>query len=211
MNRRRPLQPDEAAESVLDLVRLISNLPEIEGVKLYGVPPVELDAILGFLGRAPNPECPNLKRLEILSSPISDPRLLLAGLASLLAARKEAGVPLQSVTVRVKCETLIPAEEHCAFLNSWESLVAGGVAVEYRRKLLRRSRRIYPEGNKDEGGNEDEDEGGDGEVGDEYEDEDEEGKDEGGGGDGAGDAGSWEGWDGWPENWPKTVEEMRGS
>jgi len=167
MDGRRALHPDEAAESALDLVRLISNLPEIEGVKLYEVPPVELDSILEFLGRVPNPQCPNLKRLDIVSSPLQDPRLLLVALGKLFVMRKEAGMPFQSVTVKMKCETLIPAAEHRAFLTSWEGIV-GDVMLEYERTEV-----------------------------------------EGGGG-GTDDLGDCVGWSGWPENWPKTVEEMRG-
>jgi len=42
---------------------------------------------------------------------------------------------------------------------------------------------------------------------DENKDRDEGGKD---GEDGTGDPGDCVGWDGWPENWPKTVEDMEG-
>ena len=135
-------------------------------------------------------QCPNLKRLDIVSSPLRSPRSLLVGLGKLLATRKKLGAAFQSVTVKVKCEVLIPAPDHCAFLTSWDGFVGGSVRLEYERievkKLLRR--RHLPED-------------------DENKDRDEGGKD---GEDGTGDPGDCVGWDGWPENWPKTVEDMEG-
>jgi len=189
--------PDESTYNALNLVRLISNLPGIEEAKLHGIPPLEFSSILGCLSRGPKVKlrCPNLKRLDIESSPLRSPRLLLAGLGKLLATRKEVGAPFQSVTVKVRCEMLIPATEHCALLTTWEGLVGGGVRLEYEqievKKLLKR--RHPPEDGEDED-DADEDEGGEVVDGEVY----------------AGDPSDCVGWDGWPENWPKTVEEMRG-
>ena len=184
--------PDESTYNALNLVRLISNLPGIGGAKLYGVPPLEFSSILGCLSRGPKVKlrCPNLKRLDVESSPLRSPRSLLVGLGKLFATRKEAGAPFQSVTVKVRCETLVPATDHCALLTSWEGLVREGVRLEYEqidvKKLLKR--RHLPEEGEDEGGS---DEEGDGEAGTD-------------------DPDDCVGWDGWPENWPKTVEEMKG-
>ena len=69
---------------------------------------MELGSVFGILARASELECPNLKRLSILSPPHREPRLLLEVLGQLLAARKEAGVPFQSVTVKDKSEKLFP-------------------------------------------------------------------------------------------------------
>lgn len=187
-------KPRDTTNSAINLVRFISNLPDIEGAKLHGLPPSELSSVLSLL-TSPRvatikPRYPNLKRLDIESSPIRSPRLLLVELGKLLAARKEAGTPLQSVTVKVRCEMLIPAMNHCAFLTSWESLVEEGVGLEYEqievKKLLWRSYHSYPE---DEGGERDEESDGE---------------------DGTGDFGDCVGWGSWPEKWPKTVKEMRG-
>ena len=185
--------PEEATYSALNFVRLITNLPGIEVAKLHGIPPLELSSILGSLARAPKLKlrCSTLKRLDIESSPLRSPKSLLVAIGKLLAARKEAGAPFQSVTVKVRCEMLVPAAEHCAFLTTWEGLVGEGARLEYVQievnKLLRR--RHLPEDGEDEE-NPDEDEG------------DEEAD--------LGDPGDCVGWDGWPEAWPKTVEEVKG-
>ena len=98
--------------------------------------------------------CQNLKRLDVESSPLRSPRLLLGGLGGLLATRKETGAPFESVTVKVRCERLIPPADHCALLTSWEGLVGGGVRLEYEqievKKLL--TRRHPPEEGEDEDG-----------------------------------------------------------
>ena len=201
MDRRRRWRHKELECGAGGLVGLISNLPGIEGATLDGLRQLELVSIVEFLASEPNPQCPNLKRLDIVSPRVHNPRSLLAAIGRFLAWRKAAGAPLQSVTLKLKCEMLISAVEHSAFLTSWEALVGGGVRLEYERKLPRRRRDGgYPEG--DEGEDEDADE-------EDYgsEDEGEEEGAEGGGEDGVGDPA---GWDGWPENWPKTLQEMRG-
>src|ERR1700753_4453506 len=43
------------------------------------------------------------------------PSPLLLKLDKLLAERDRRGSPLNSITLKVKCEVLIPAVEHCAF------------------------------------------------------------------------------------------------
>jgi len=161
MDRDRVWCPEEARYIALDLTRLISNLPGIKEAKFHGVPPVELAAILGFLARAQPSglQCPNLRRLDIVSSPIPSPKSLLMAIDSLLETRKEAGVPLRSVTVRVKCEVPVPVVVHCAFLAVWEGLVGEGVRLEYERtkvkELSEHRRRTDPEGEE-----EDEEDGG---------------------------------------------------
>ena len=128
-------KPQDAKNSAVNLVRLLSGLPVIEVAKLHGLPPLELSTILSLLTGstcAPTikPRCPNLKRLDIESSPLRSPRLLLVELGERLAARKEAGAPFQSVMVKMGCEMLITATEHCALLTSWEGLVEGSVRLE---------------------------------------------------------------------------------
>ena len=170
-----------------DLVQLLSHLPGIEDAKLHGIPSLELSSILLILthfSRVPTWEAifPNLKRLDIESSPLRCPTLLLAELDRLLVVRDEAGMSLQSVTVKVRCEVLIPAMDHCTLLTSWEGLVEGRVSLEYERievrKLLTRRYCLYREDDADDKGQ----------------------------GEGDGDC---VGWDGWPDKWPTTVEEMR--
>ena len=195
MDRGRVWSPEETSRIVPTLTRLISNLLRIEEAKIYGVPPAELGAILGLLARnqASKLQCPNLKRLDIVSTPVLSPELLLTVLGKVLETRKEAGAPFQSVTVRVKCEMPAPAMVHCTCLAAWEGLVGEGVRLEYERtkvkKLPGRRRRTSPKG--DEGA---------GEAGDEEKE----------GGAGTGDPGDDVGWNGWPEKWPKTPEVMWG-
>jgi len=88
-------EPHVATRGALDLIQLVSNLPVVEVVNFYGVPPLELSSILGLLSHISmfKPQCPNLKRLVIVSSPLPSPSLLFAELGKLLTARKEAGVP----------------------------------------------------------------------------------------------------------------------
>ena len=61
----------------------------------------------------------------------------------------------QSVTVKVKCERIVPAEVDCAFLAAGEGLVGEGMRLEYERikveKLPWRPRRTDPEGDNDQG------------------------------------------------------------
>jgi len=188
-------KPHHVMNSVPTLVRLVAHLPDIERVKLHGLPPSELSSILSILtlsplGLAIKPRCPNLKRLDVESSPLRTPRSLLVELGELLASRKETGIPLQSVAVKVRCEVLIAATDHCALLTFWEGLVEESVRLEYERievkKLLWRRYRLHPE-----------------------EDEDEDGDGKGDGEANTGDPGDCVGWDGWPEKWPSTVEEMK--
>ena len=201
----RTWEAEEATCFALDVVGLISNLPDIKEVALRGIPSTELSSILEFLHCVANYElpCPNLRRLHIVSAPIRSPRPLLEGLGELLAEREKAGAAFQSVTVKVKCELLIPAPEHRAFLTSWAGLVGEGVSLEYEetevKKLPRHCRRNYEwdyEGDdwdSEDEGYEDGDEGGEGDE------ENEEG--------GTGDPdGGCVGWNGWPENWPATVD-----
>lgn len=115
------------------------------------------------------------------------------------------------MTVKVKCEMLIPAPEHYAFLTSWRGLVGEGVRLEYQEAKLRNWPRClrrkddddlewgYDENELD---NEDEDEGnGDGDADEEDEDGDEE--------DDTGDPDEGcVGWDEWPDNWPATVVDV---
>lgn len=117
-------------------------------------------------------------------SPLHLPRPLLVKLGKLLAIRKEARSPFRSVTVKVKCEMLIPAAEHRTLLTCWKSLVTGSVSLEYERARLKELYpRICPEKNRVQG----------------------EGVEAGGG-----PGGRCVGWDGWPGEWPKTMEEMKG-
>jgi len=75
---------------------------------------------------------------------------------------------------------LIPAADHCALLISWESLVDGRVRLEYERTKVGELRKYRYRIYPEKDGVED----------------------------GAGDC--CVGWDGWPGEWPKTVEEMKG-
>ena len=214
IERGRIWEPEEETCLGLDVMVFIFEFPSIEEVKLHGVPPLELSSILEFLHNAAKsePSCPNLKRLYIESIPLHSPRSLLAELSKLLVERKEAGVPLHSVTVKVKCERLIPTADHRAFLTDWEGIVEGGVRLEYEKtkvkKLPRCRRRNYED--EDECGSE----GDEWDSGDEDEDwdGDEDGEDEDEGEDGRVAPADPDdvGWGGWPEEWPATVEEMKG-
>ena len=208
VDRSRMWEAEEATCFALDVMGFIFNLTGIEEVTLRGVPSLELSSILKFLHSAAKFElpCPNLRRLHIVSTPIHSPQPLLERLSKLLAERKEAGAPFQSVTVKVKCELLVPAAEHRAFLTSWAGLVEEGVSLEYEqtevKKLPRCRRRNYEdEDEEDEWDNEDEGEE-DEDEGDEEEDDEGEEEEE----DGTGDPDNGcVGWNGWPENWPATV------
>ena len=183
----------EATTFAIDVLSFIRNLPDLEGVKLRGIPPLELASIIVYLhsgGRS----CPSLKRLHIESAPFRSPRPMLSELDKLLAKRKKEGRPLQSFTVKMKCNVLISAADHCAFLAAWEGLVEGDVRLEYERSTVensdssrRRRRRNYEDESE---GDEEEEEEESGYEADEPDD-------------------RCVGWDGWPEQWPKTVEEMR--
>ena len=200
VERSRVWEPEEAMNFAFDVTEFIFNLPSIEEVKLRGVPPLDLASILEFPHSATKFKlpCPSIRRLHIVSTHIRSPRPLLEDLGKLLAERKEAGMPFQSVTVKVKCELLIPAPEHRAFLTSWGSLVEEGVSLEYEaagaKKFPRYQRRNY-EGEEELDYEEDELDNGD-------EDEDKNEDEEGVTGDP--DDGCV-GWGGWPENWPATV------
>ena len=175
-------KPQEAACCAVDLTWALYNLPGIEVVILQGIPPPELSLIIGFLSRMAmfKLPCPKLRRLDIESSSLHSPRLLLVELGKLLAARKEAGAPFRSVTVKVKCEMLIPAAEHRSFLTSWKSLVTGSASLEYERIRLEE---VHPRICLEKDGVQGEGVEGDGCPG-----------------------GRCVGWDGWPGEWPKTVK-----
>ena len=188
MDRSRVWSAEETERIVPNLIRLISNLPGIEEARLYGVPEAELGAIVGLLTRTQPSQlqCPNLRRLDIVSPPTHSPQSLLMALSILLETRKEAGVPFQSVRVKIRCETPLSVAVHCAFLAVWESLVGeGAVRLEYERTKVGR-RRTPQEGSGDggEGGGE---------------------KDRAAS---VGDPEDGAGWDGWPEKWPKTLREL---
>ena len=188
----------EATRFALCVLGLIRNFPDLEEVTLRGVPPMVLSFILRYLCGTPGTglHCPNIKRLHIESIPLRSPRSLLVELGKLLTERKGGGMPLRSFTVKVKCEVLIPATDHCAFLTSWESLVEGDVRLEYEQSTVRKLPRCChcnSEGEYDWDSEEEDDE----------DEEDDEGKYEEMG---AGDPDdSCVGWDGWPEKWPKTM------
>ena len=185
----------EATCFALDVLGLIHSFPEVEDVTLRGLPPMDLSLILKCLCGDPRVEllCQKIERLHIGSTPLHSPRSLLVDLDKFLTERKRAGEPLRSFTVKVKCEMLIPATDHCAFLTSWGGLVEEDVRLEYERftvkKLPRRRRRNY----------EDEDDWGDRMEDDEN---DESECEEIGVGD---PDGGCVGWDSWPEKWPKTM------
>jgi len=163
------------------------SVPSIERAELSGLPTTELASILAFLSSSTSNvthsySSPNLKRLCIETTPLHSPKSVLEGLDKLLRKRKELGVPLQSVKVKVKCELLIPAADHCAYLSSWEDLVGEGVRLEYEQakveELPKYRRHDYEGEGGGEGEGEDKDEDEDGDE-DEDEDEDEgEGEDE---------------------------------
>jgi hypothetical protein len=193
IERGRSWNPEEAKRAAFDITKALLNLPSIEEANLCGVPPLELSLILESLSKLEF-LCPNLKRLHIESVPLPSPRSLLVALDKLLTGRKERGVPFQSITVKAKCEMLIPATDHCAFLTSWESLVGGGVRLEYEQTEVKKLRKCHREDEWDDYEDEESEE--------EDEDEDEEA--------GTGDP-SCVGWDGWPEKWPKVIGEMGGT
>jgi len=192
IDRGRIWAVQEALCFTLDVLGLIHSFPEVEDVTLRGLPPRDLSIILDYLRGDPEVElpCPNIRRLCIGSIPLHSPRSLLVGLDKLLTERKRAGEPLRSLTVKVKCEMLIPAADHCAFLTSWEGLVEGDVRLEYERSTVKKLPRCR--------NYEDEDDWGDGR-------EDDEGECEEVGVSDPDD--SCVGWDGWPEKWPKMVGE----
>ena len=206
VERGRVWEPQEAICFALDVMGLMLNLPEVDEVKLRGVPPLELSSIFEYLCGASKSKlsCPNLKRLHIESIPLRSPRSLLVELDKLIAGRKGAGAPFHSVAVKVKCEMLIPDTDHCAFLSSWEGLVEGGVVLEYEqtevKNLPRYRRHIYEDEDEFWEGDEDE-------LDYDEEDEDDESGEEGAGTD---DLGDCVGWDDWPGRWPKTMGEMEG-
>ena len=184
VERGRTWEPKEANYFALSAIAFFFNLPSVEEVNLLGVPPRELSFILKFLCSLPQlkERCQKLKRLHIESTPLRSPRSLLTELGRRLADRKEAGLPFESVTVKVKCETLIPAKDHCAFLTSWEGFVGEGVRLEYERTKVKELPRCGSRSCGDED-KVDEDEG------TSIVDPD----------------GCCVGWDGWPENWPRTT------
>jgi hypothetical protein len=188
IERGRVWGQEEVMCSAYAVTTLFYHLPSIEEVKFRGVPPRELSIILGFLFCSSMPEIlwPNLERLYIESIPLSSPKSLLVALDELLIEGKErgVGVSFQSITVKVKCEMLIPAMDHCAFLTSWDGLV-GGVRLEYEQTEVKKLRRCRRRKREDE------------EL-------DREGEEKMAGTDDTGCVG----WDGWPEKWPKVIGEM---
>ena len=106
--------------------------------------------------------------------------------------------------VKVKCEMLIPATDHRAFLTSWEELVEGGVRLEYERTEVEKLRRYRRRDFDDEDECDDYGEEWDSKDEDEEEDEDEDEEVDAGGP-------GCVGWDGWPEKWPNVVGEMGGA
>ena len=199
-------EPEEATLGALCITQFLFGLPNAEEVKLRGVPPLELSYILEFLSGSlkSRMHCPNLKRLHIESIPLPSPRPLLVALDRLFTGRKEGGAPFQSVVVKVKCEMLIPATDHRAFLTSWEELVEGGVRLEYERTEVEKLRRYRRRDFDDEDECDDYGEEWDSEDEDEEEDEDEDEEVDAGGP-------GCVGWDGWPEKWPNVVGEMGGA
>ena len=200
VERGKIWQPKEATDFAFDVFGFLSGLPSVEDVKLRGVPPRELASILEFLRRPPEfgVPCPNLKRLHVESTPFRSPWSLLESLGNLASSRKEVGAPLRSLTVKMKCEKLIPVADHCALLNTWAGLVGEGVRLEYERtkvkKIPRCPRYNYPEEDYEDDESENQDVG--------YQDECEVVSDN--------PRECYIGWSGWPEKWPKTVGEMRG-
>ena len=179
--------PEEGGDFSIHLMHFILNLPSVEEITLRGVPPRELSEILSIFSGSLGSEsqCPFLKRLHIESTPLRSPRSLLVLLDKLFAHRKGARIPLQIVTVKARCENLIPATDHCTFLAAWEGFV-GDVWLEYERTVVNRS----PDCRRYDCG-----------CGS---------KDDEGGGVVIGDPGDrCVGWDGWPENWPKTMGQRR--
>jgi len=195
VERGKIWQPEEAEKFAVGVIGSLYRLSSVEDVRLRGVPPRELAFILVFLEGLQRLEtpCPNLKRFHVESTPLRSPWSLLEGLDKFVSNRKKIGAPLQSLTMRVKCEKLIPAADHCAFLASWKGLVRGGVRLEYERtevkKIPRCPRYNYPEEDYDD----------DEKLDMGYENEDE-----------VVSCGprKWCGWSEWPEKWPKTTGEV---
>ena len=201
VERGKIWQPEEATNFALDILGFLSSLPSVENVKLRGVPPRELAFVLEFLCTIPGfgIPCPNLKRLHVESTPFRSPWSLLESLNRLVSNRKEVGAPLRSISVKVKCEALIPVADHCAFLTSWKGLVREDARLEYERtearKVPRCPRYNYPEEDYED----DESDDGNQDMG--YEDEDEVVSS-------GGPRECCSGWGGWPEKWPKTMGEV---
>jgi len=174
--------------------KFTSGTPSLEQIKLCGAPAKALSFHLLYLHKNLQDAIPfqNLQRLHIESTPLHSAKPLLEDLDMLFRRRKDLGVPLQYVDVKVNCETLIPMAEHSAFLTAWEGLVGEDVKVEYSRErvenLPRRGLRLVAFTNVD--GSEDEEEG------------DEAGTVESGGSDS-----DWESWI--SGQWPKAASEMR--
>ena len=95
------------------------------------------------------------------------------------------GVSFKSITVKMKCEMLIPATAHCAFLTSLDGLVGGGDRLEYERARVEKLHRCRRRNREDE------------EL-DRNEEDRMAGTDDPG----------CVGWDGWPEKWPNVTGEM---
>ena len=206
VDRQRMWDPEEATCFALTILGFISNLPGIEEVELRGVPSLDLSPMLESLYSAARSEllCPNLRQLHIESTPVRSPRPFLVELSRLLAERKEAGAPFQSVTVMVKCEALIPAPEHRTLLTSWRGLVGEVVRLEYEQtevnKLSRRRHRNCDSEDEWDSEREERREWGEDEDEEDESDYEEDEDDTGDPDDGC------VGWDGWPKGWPKTVE-----
>ena len=67
---------------------------------------------------------PNFQRLYIESTPLHPPpKLLLERLDKLLRERKELGLPLYFVGVKVNCKAPLPITEPSAFLTAWGCLI----------------------------------------------------------------------------------------
>jgi len=183
----------ESACCSATFLKFISGVPSLERINFCGVPAMALSFLL-YLHKNPDGVimAPNLQRLYIESTPLHSAESLLQSLSTLLRWRKEEGVPLQFVDMKVNCETLIPMAKHSAFLITWEGLVGGDVKVGYSRerveKLPRRGLRLaHPPGADD---SEDEEEG-----------------DEAGTVKSDGSGSEWESWI--SGQWPKAASEMR--
>ena len=78
-------EASEATYFALDVLGLIHDLPGLEGIRLQGVPPLELSFILEYLRGTAKQLCPNLKRLHIEPISLRSPRSLLVKLEKFLA------------------------------------------------------------------------------------------------------------------------------
>jgi len=201
VERGKIWQPKEAMDFALDILGFLFCLPNVEDVRLQGVPPRELAFILQFLRsiRGSGIPCPNLKQLRVKSTPLRSPWSLLEGLDGLVSNRKEVGAPLRSLAVKIKCEKLIPAADHLALLASWKGLVREGARLEYERAGVKKIPRCphynYPEEDYEDDESDDENQ----DMG--YEDE----------GEVVSDGGPREccvRWGGWPEEWLGTMGEV---